>query len=544
MRATFLHLSGGRRGEAEVFQQEWLQIGSHPECDLELEGRSVSPFHAAIRYENCEYLLRDLGSADGTFVNGSQVSEILLQDGDVIEVGAGGPKLRFRTHPDDHARCKPLRRIFTDARDLAREYGGGPLRGASTFLRQALVEIVREYSWRLGIAALVFLLLSGGVSVILLQRSHQERLRREQVLAELAGKVQETGRLRERLLEAIERQKDLEVKLGERFEDINFLQMERARLQEDLRETEAKTQASQTEIRRIREALATAEKRIRSLEEAKVAAARIIKRYAGGVAFIQGSFTLEDPSGQPLRWAGRDEEGKPLFFPGGEGEVFAITFSGTGFLVGADGRLLTNRHIAEPWWNEEALRPLLARGMRPRLLDLRAFFPGRPEAFPLEVMAVSEDADVAVIRLTKSADGLHLPVLPVDHSGNGAKPGSPVLLLGYPAGLAAILAKLDPGTLRAVFETAGDDVQSVTAEVGRRGLIRPLATQGIIGDVTSTDLVYDAQTTVGGSGGPLFNMEGRVIGINRAILRRFGGSNFATPIRFGVPLLAGVPRKE
>lgn len=543
MRATFIHLSGGRRGETEVFERDRLQIGSHPECDLELEGRSVSPFHAAIRYENCEYFLRDLGSADGTFVNGSQVSEILLQDDDLIEFGIGGPKLRFRVRPDDHVGCKPLRRIFTDARDLAREYGGGPVRGASTFLRQALVEIVREYSWRLGIAALVFLLLSGGVSAILFHRSNQDRLRREQVLAELAGQVQEAGRLRERLLEAVERQKELDAKLGERFEAINVLRLERARLQEGLRETEARTQASRAEIQRMRGALATAEKRIRSLEETKVAGERIIKRYAGSVAFIQGRFTIEDPSGRAFRQAGRDQEGKSLFSPAGEGEVFAITFSGTGFLVGADGRLLTNRHVAEPWWNDEALQPLLAGGMRPRLLDLAAFFPGRKEGFPLEVMAVSEDSDVAVVRLTKGADRLHLPVLPVDPSGNGANPGSPVLLLGYPAGLGAILAKLDPGTLRAVFEAAGGDVQSVTAEVGRRGLIRPLATQGIIGDVTSTELVYDAQTAVGGSGGPLFSMEGKVVGINRAVLRGFGGSNFATPIRLGLPLLSGAPRK-
>ena len=135
--------------------------------------------------------------------------------------------------------------------------------------------------------------------------------------------------------------------------------------------------------------------------------------------------------------------------------------------MATDGRLLTNRHIAEPWWNEKALQPLLARGVRPRLLDLRAFFPGQREAFPLEVVAVSQDADVAVIRLTKDAARLRLPVLPLEHSGKAAKPGSPVLLLGYPAGLKAILAKLNPGTVQAIFKTAGNDVLSVISEVGQ-----------------------------------------------------------------------------
>jgi S1-C subfamily serine protease len=68
-------------------------------------------------------------------------------------------------------------------------------------------------------------------------------------------------------------------------------------------------------------------------------------------------------------------------------------------------------------------------------------------------------------------------------------------------------------------------------------LIRPTATQGHIGDVLRDKIVYDAQTTSGGSGGPLFNNEGKVIGINFAILREFGGSNFAIPVGFGKLLL-------
>ncbi len=544
MKASFIHLSDSKRGETEVFQREWIQVGSHPESDLNLQGRPVALRHAEIRFENCEYHLRDLGSADGTLVNGRQIAEIILQDEDLIEFGVGGPKLRLRLRPEDHVGCKPIRHILADARDLAWEYGRGPLIGAAPFLKQVFAEMIREYSWRLGIAALVFLLLSGGAIGVFSYQSRQERFRYEQALAELAKRVQETGPLRQQLREAIQRQSGFEAQLGEGLETIDFLQKGRARLQDALREAEATAQASREEIQGMRNALSKAEGRIRSLEEAKVTAEHIIDRYAGSVAFIQGSFTLVDPSGRPIRQAGRDREGKPVFSPGGKGEVARIIYTGTGFLVGTDGRLLTNRHIAEPWWNEKALRPLLARGVRPRLLDLRAFFPGQREAFPLEVVSVSQDADVAVIRLTKDAARLRLPVLPVEHSGKAAKPGSPVLLLGYPAGLKAILAKLDPGTVQAIFKTAGNDVLSVISEVGRRGLIRPLATQGIIGDLTSTDLVYDAMTTVGGSGGPLFNMEGKVIGINRAVLRGFGGSNFAVRIRFGLTLLKGMPAKR
>jgi serine protease Do len=72
----------------------------------------------------------------------------------------------------------------------------------------------------------------------------------------------------------------------------------------------------------------------------------------------------------------------------------------------------------------------------------------------------------------------------------------------------------------------------------RDGMKTVLATtQGHIGDVLPDKIVYDAQTTSGGSGGPLFNNEGKVIGINFAMVREFGGSNFAIPVGYGKSLL-------
>jgi S1-C subfamily serine protease len=64
-----------------------------------------------------------------------------------------------------------------------------------------------------------------------------------------------------------------------------------------------------------------------------------------------------------------------------------------------------------------------------------------------------------------------------------------------------------------------------------------LVTQGHVGDVLEDKIVYDAQTTSGGSGGPLLNREGGVIGVTFAVVKGFGGSNFGVPIRFASPLL-------
>jgi S1-C subfamily serine protease len=50
-------------------------------------------------------------------------------------------------------------------------------------------------------------------------------------------------------------------------------------------------------------------------------------------------------------------------------------------------------------------------------------------------------------------------------------------------------------------------------------------------------LIYDAQTTHGGSGGPVFDASGKVIGVNFAILSSFSGSNFAVPIARAAKML-------
>ena len=111
------------------------------------------------------------------------------------------------------------------------------------------------------------------------------------------------------------------------------------------------------------------------------------------------------------------------------------------------------------------------------------------------------------------------------------------MLLGYPTGLDAILARAGASTLQAIAASSKGDLQQVMGELARHHLIKPVVTQGHIGDVLPDKIVYDAQTSSGGSGGPLFNDQGQVIGINFAMVRDFGGSNFAIPVRFGESLL-------
>jgi len=110
--------------------------------------------------------------------------------------------------------------------------------------------------------------------------------------------------------------------------------------------------------------------------------------------------------------------------------------------------------------------------------------------------------------------------------------------MGYATGLDAVLARLDDSTLHDTVTESRGDSRQILDRLAEKNLIRPLITQGHLGDVLPGQIVYDAQTAAGGSGGPVFNREGKVIGVNHAVLEGFEGSNFGVPARFAEPLLA------
>jgi serine protease Do len=89
----------------------------------------------------------------------------------------------------------------------------------------------------------------------------------------------------------------------------------------------------------------------------------------------------------------------------------------------------------------------------------------------------------------------------------------------------------DEATLKEILSSGHEELSVVLGELARRNLIRQVITQGHLGDVEPDKIIYDAQTASGGSGGPVFNRKSKVIGINYAVLRDFGGSNFGIPAR-------------
>jgi pSer/pThr/pTyr-binding forkhead associated (FHA) protein len=71
-------------------------IGRDPGTEVPLaEDTTVSRRHARIRASDGGYCLEDLGSSNGTFVNGGRVTEAPLRPGD--EVSIGGTRFRFES---------------------------------------------------------------------------------------------------------------------------------------------------------------------------------------------------------------------------------------------------------------------------------------------------------------------------------------------------------------------------------------------------------------------------------------------------------------
>jgi S1-C subfamily serine protease len=230
-----------------------------------------------------------------------------------------------------------------------------------------------------------------------------------------------------------------------------------------------------------------------------------------------------------------DNSNNPLVSLTGTGPEVHLDVFGTGFLASDDGQILTNHHVAEPWWQNDELKEMLDQGLEPEIAEMTAYFPGVTHGIPITTKKISSAADVAVVK--GNVSGLGIRHIALADGRNSAVGGSPVVLLGYPTGIDAILARTGAATLQAIAASTKGDPKQVMEELARHHLIKPIVTQGHIGDVLPDKIVYDAQTTSGGSGGPLFNDQGQVIGINFAILRDFGGSNFAIPVRFGESIL-------
>jgi len=198
-----------------------------------------------------------------------------------------------------------------------------------------------------------------------------------------------------------------------------------------------------------------------------------------------------------------------------------------------NGLLATNRHVAEPWYGDSDSQKLIDQGATAMLESLVVFFPGSPTPVTLSPAAVSKTSDLAILRAEDSEVLRGLAVLPLAKSPSA--PGEHVTVIGYPMGIAGMVAKSPNGIYERLAYRHNDI--NAAAELAALSLIRPSATWGHLGDVVGDKLIYDAPTAHGGSGGPVFNSKGEVIGVNSAYMDGFSGGTLGVSVESLRPLL-------
>jgi S1-C subfamily serine protease len=258
-------------------------------------------------------------------------------------------------------------------------------------------------------------------------------------------------------------------------------------------------------------------KQVEQLEKEQAMPALVLNRYRNSIGYINGIYQVGFAN-QPAAIRAR--------------------VSGTGFLVG-NGLLATNRHVAEPWYGDSEAEALMNRGATAVLESLVVFFPGSATPVKLTPGAVSSTGDLAVLRIAEKDSVRALAVLPL--AKGSALPGELVTVIGYPMGIAGMVAKSPNGVYQRMAYRHND--LNAASELAALSLIRPSTTCGHLGDVVGEKLIYDAPTAHGGSGGPVFNSNAEVIGVNSAYIDGFSGGTLGFSVDALRPVIAEAEKR-
>ena len=84
-----------------VFDKEVITIGRHSDNDIHIDSLSVSSQHARIVKYHKKYIIEDLDSTNGTFLNKKRISKEKLSDNDVLTIGKHTLTTSFKTSDKD-----------------------------------------------------------------------------------------------------------------------------------------------------------------------------------------------------------------------------------------------------------------------------------------------------------------------------------------------------------------------------------------------------------------------------------------------------------
>ena len=270
--------------------------------------------------------------------------------------------------------------------------------------------------------------------------------------------------------------------------------------------------------------LASTRGSVRVLLRERTLGRALLEEHRGDICLVHVSYRYVDRgTGAPMR----------IQREGGSTVLVHDVF-GTAFAVAPDV-VMSNRHVLEPWWRNPEAQTNQEGGFVPRRTAMRAFCPGRDAPLDLELLEVDPSEDLATARL----EGARLTALPIASTDTALLSGTSTFLLSYPTGLEAALARVSEPQRSGLYPLLRSNPAALADTLLTRGLIQPLLTYGRIGEVSPDRITFDAPSARGASGGPLFDSQGEVVGVNSEVLRGFSAANFAVPIRLGDPILPG-----
>ena len=132
MRVVIDHVAGSRRGQRqELPASARIRFGRHPDCEVAFDAHrdiDASSRHAELRPVEAGWVLVDIGSSNGTYVEGRRVTEtpIATATATGIEFGPGGPRVRLFIGDDAAIEALPPAPVeITRPRWLVPALGGG-----------------------------------------------------------------------------------------------------------------------------------------------------------------------------------------------------------------------------------------------------------------------------------------------------------------------------------------------------------------------------------------------------------------------------------
>jgi len=496
--AILEQLTGKSRGTvARLFEDEMfaiLQDGGIFRVKNKMEFREGERAFATLHRSETDYSITVVGEQD-FWINRRLVKSASLRDGDMLEFGQTGPMVRYHQFSGD----LPLRWTVGEMASDSLSYLRFSRKPLGYRLGHAAAQFAGRLVWQTTVAYRITTLIAIFALAGLIYSQYQADLLLQERIEVSSGQL-------DNVAAALAKARDEALKPSD--------------LVDLRREVDSKVQSNV--------------ERLAYLERHSDAVQRVVRDSIGSVAFLQLEFSLRDiATGREMRHvlnAGGVPvmlpQGQPLLALDGNGPIAKVQLTGTGFLLEGGSQIATNRHVALPWERGRYSGVIGAEVLEPVISRFLAYFPNHKDPIDVILMRASVTADLALLGLDAELDGVTGLALAQKASVQGEE----VILLGYPTGLRSLLAQSGDAFVKQLQADNNLDFWNVSQRLSDNGLIFPLASRGITAQIASEAIVYDAETTMGGSGGPVLNLDGEVIAVNAAILPEFGGSNLGVPI--------------